>query len=250
MGRWVVVGLVAMSCGETEAVVRRSAPMLEPDTGLYVADHDLPAETLEEALALEDPVASSQSGLTVAQVGGRDDLWSREKRRALTYCIDVGAFGRSSATVERALLDAASDWEQSADVKFTRLKAEDARCTRANANVVFNVRPARGRGYLARSFFPSQRRSVRELVIDASAMPPPRPWSLTGVLRHELGHVLGLRHEHTRLTSNPCFEDSQWRAVTPYDVRSVMHYPQCAGTAAGDLVLTDLDRRGVGALYH
>ena len=75
------------------------------------------------------------------------------------------------------------------------------------------------------------------------------PWTLTGVLRHELGHTLGFRHEHTRPESGTCFEDNNWRALTAYDSSSVMHYPQCNGTQNGDLVLTNLDKTGAHALY-
>jgi hypothetical protein len=49
--------------------------------------------------------------------------------------------------------------------------------------------------------------------------------------------------------SNPCYEDASWRGVTPYDQRSVMHYPQCAGVTGKDLTLTALDRTGIGLLY-
>jgi hypothetical protein len=40
---------------------------------------------------------------------------------------------------------------------------------------------------------------------------------------HELGHILGFRHEHPRVSGTSCTE-SNWRGVTPYDSLSVMHY--------------------------
>ena len=74
-----------------------------------------------------------------------------------------------------------------------------------------------------------------------------RPWTL-GLLRHELGHTLGFRHEHTRPEAGTCFEDNNWRALTPYDSASVMHYPQCNGTSS-DLSMTATDRQGAVTLY-
>ena len=59
-----------------------------------------------------------------------------------------------------------------------------------------------------------------------------------------------IRHsEHTRPESGTCFEDNTWRALTTYDAKSVMHYPQCNGTQTGDLVITSKDAAGARSLY-
>ena len=73
-------------------------------------------------------------------------------------------------------------------------------------------------------------------------------WTPTNVLGHELGHVLGFRHEHTRPEAGTCFEDNNWRPLTPYDSSSIMHYPQCNGTS-DDLSMTDQDRSGIKEIY-
>lgn len=70
-----------------------------------------------------------------------------------------------------------------------------------------------------------------------------------GVFRHELGHILGLRHEHTRPDPGTCFEDNSWRAVTVHDQASTMHYPWCNGVITSDLSITPLDRAGARLLY-
>jgi hypothetical protein len=106
-----------------------------------------------------------------------------------------------------------------------------------------------GQSYTARAFFPNSSRSGRNVLIDSSAFGNLGVWTLTGVLRHELGHTLGFRHEHTRLSSTGCYEDASWRALTNYDSSSVMHYPQCKGTQTGDLVLTASDKSGARSLY-
>jgi serine protease len=137
-----------------------------------------------------------------------------------------------------------------ADVEFVHLAGHDAKgCDVRNASVVFDVRETRSTEYLARAFFPSFPRRDREIRISTTAFGTLGAWTLTGILRHELGHVLGFRHEHTRPEAGTCFEDTSWRALTDYDSASVMHYPQCNGTQAGDLVITERDAAGAAALY-
>jgi hypothetical protein len=69
------------------------------------------------------------------------------------------------------------------------------------------------------------------------------------VLRHELGHTIGARHEHTRPEAGTCYEDSDWRPLTSYDAFSVMHYPQCHGRGDWALILTAKDKFGAACLY-
>ena len=49
-------------------------------------------------------------------------------------------------------------------------------------------------------------------------------------------------------TDGTCFEDNNWRPLTPYDSASIMHYPQCNGSS-NDLSMTSTDRQGAVALY-
>src|SRR5262249_39971385 len=79
-----------------------------------------------------------------------------------------------------------------------------------------------------------------------------QPLTLAGILRHELGHILGFRHEHIRPEAgavNCPHEDDSWHILTEYDPASVMHYPQGNGTNTGDLNLTTVDQRGVHVVY-
>src|SRR5262249_50666403 len=114
---------------------------------------------------------------------------------------------------------------------------------------VFNVREVVTHQYLARSFFPNSSRRNREVLVSTDSFGNIKPWTLAGIFRHELGHTIGMRHEHTRPEAGTCFEDNNWRALTVYDSSSVMHYPQCNGTNNGDLNLTTLDKQGVASLY-
>jgi len=237
----------------------RAAAHEEPDTGLFVTNGDELAETdadlraaydryLAEAAAPE-AVAEDRAPLIVNVVNGRDDRWSATQALSLTYCVSQASFGPRYPAVVSAMSAAASAWEGSGRVDFVHASGEDTNCTSRNANVVFDVRQAKTSQYLARAFFPSSSRRAREVLISTSSFGNISPWTLTGVLRHELGHTIGFRHEHTRPEAGTCFEDTSWRALTAYDSSSVMHYPQCNGTNRGDLVLTSLDRAGAGSLY-
>jgi hypothetical protein len=233
----------------------------EPDTGIYVVNGDEIIETEEELRAfyekltaddvvvgLDGRVASTQQPLIVNRVKGKDDAWSPAQAQNLTYCVSQSSFGNRYADVVSAMNSAASAWESAGNVNFVHDSAKDGNCTK-NTDVVFNLRQVCSGQYLARAFFPSSARRSRELLVDCSSFGNISPWTLAGVLRHELGHTIGFRHEHTRPESGTCFEDNNWRALTPYDSSSVMHYPQCNGTNNGDLSLTNSDKAGAAALY-
>lgn len=235
----------------------------EADTGVWVINGDELVETealmhemydryLWSVSAAEDRAAgigTTEQPSIVNRVNGSDDTWSASQALNLTYCISQSSFGSRYATVVSAMNSATAAWEGAGRLNFVHVSTQDGNCTSRNNNVVFNVRQVKSSQYLARAFFPSSSRRSREILIATSSFGNLGTWTLTGVLRHELGHTIGLRHEHTRPESGACFEDNSWRALTAYDSDSVMHYPQCNGTQDGDLVLTNLDRAGAAALY-
>jgi hypothetical protein len=241
----------------------KSQAYQEPDTGVYVMNGDELVETEEAMIAAYDSyltsvafaddraagLSTAEQTLIVNRVGGQDDRWSSAIAGNLTYCVSQSSFGSRYAAVVSALDSATATWEGTANVNFVHDASQDGDCTSRNDSVVFNVKMVKTSQYLARAFFPSSGRRAREILVSQSSFGNINPWTLTGVLRHELGHTIGFRHEHTRPESGTCFEDNNWRALTAYDSASVMHYPQCNGTQSGDLVLTSLDRTGARALY-
>jgi len=216
------------------------------DGGVYVVSGDTPVVDGKQLRELWERRASP-AALIVDQQGGVDSRWTARERRALTYCVS-DRFGARKAAVVAALSEASDrGWERFADVDFIHVAAEDARCSASNAAVVFDVQLVTGQPYVARAFFPGQPRGTRNLNVDSSAFASDG-WPLAGVLGHELGHALGFRHEHTRPEAGVCFEDDDWRALTPYDATSIMHYPACNGRGL-PLTLSTRDAAGAAALY-
>ena len=187
-----------------------------------------------------------QGALIVNRRGGADDKWNDTAKLNITYCVSNN-FGSNKTRVVNAMNSATAKWESLGNVNFIHVTSQDANCTASNMNVVFDVRQVSGQSYLARAFFPSSPRSSRNVLIDTSSFGN-TGWPLENVIGHELGHTIGLRHEHTRPEAGTCFEDNNWRALTPYDSASIMHYPQCNGTS-NDLNWSARDAEGMKALY-
>jgi hypothetical protein len=219
----------------------------EPGQDLFVVNGD---ETVEGWDRLQQFYVDyvQHGGLIVHQSGGADAKWDAATALNITYCVSSN-FGSRYNTVVQAMNTATGAWEGAANVNFVHLSQHDSACTASQKGVIFDVRPVNvGGEYLARAFFPNQSRTSRNVLIDNSAFTS-QGISLDSVLRHELGHALGFRHEHTRPEAGACYEDSDWRALTPYDSSSVMHYPQCNGTNSWALNLTSTDKTGASALY-
>jgi serine protease len=224
--------------------------------GKWIVNGDTPiAEEKQLQEFYEKNVKPSQPGMTAAfvinTIGGLDDKWNPAQKKQLTYCVSTTFGGRQPEVV--AQMDAATaEWEKFADIDFIHVAAQDSNCNAANAAVVFDVRPVNVSGqYLARAFFPNELRPARNVLIDETSfeLDPSGKLQLAGILRHELGHTIGARHEHTRPDSGACFEDSDWRPLTSYDAFSVMHYPQCNGRGDWSLILTPRDKSGVACVY-
>ena len=223
--------------------------------GQYVVNGD---ETIGSTSLLRDyydeMIASYQAGdgpsaeLIINRIYGVDDKWSATTARNLTYCVSNN-FGTQKANIVNAMANGAYQWEAaSSGVNFTYVPSADSNCRTTNNAVLFSVEPTYTTQYIARAFFPSSSDSQRNVLVNASSLMNSGSWSPGNIMAHELGHTLGFRHEHTRPEAGTCFEDNNWRPLTPYDSSSIMHYPQCNGTSS-NLSMTSTDRAGIRAVY-
>ncbi len=188
-----------------------------------------------------------EGGLIVNTVNGNDDKWSAATAANLTYCVST-RFGTRHADVVAAMSGGAGLWEAATTkVNFVYVPSQDTKCNTRNNNVLFSVEPVSTTQYIARAFFPSTSKRSRNVLIDDSIWTSGN-WEPIDIIAHELGHTLGFRHEHTRPESGTCFEDNNWRPLTPYDNKSIMHYPQCNG-GSDDLEFQASDAAGIRALY-
>ena len=192
------------------------------------------------------------SSLIIHTVNDQDAKWDEQQQSNLTYCVST-SFGERYQEVVEIFEQATVEWEEHADIDFIHLSTYDVNCSDQTQNVLFDVSPAEvGVPYIARAFFPGTSRVFRNVVIADNAFSPfTNGLTLQGILRHELGHVLGFRHEHTRSEAQApqCYEDNNWRVITEYDSNSVMHYPQCNGTGGFALEITVLDAQGIAMIY-
>ena len=241
----------------------QSRAAYDPISATYVYDGDQTALDLVDLGRAYDAYRAnfaSDTGevsqeLIVNKVNGVADKWP--DAMSVTYCVSQKSFGSNYNAAVAAVEGALDDWKATgAKINYTHVTSADGNCTN-RTNVSFNVRQDMSTQYYAKAFFPYYPRRSREVVISTISYNPANlgPWTLRGILRHELGHSLGFRHEHIRPEAprvSPCSaEDTNWIVLTPYDSASVMHYPHngCNGTNTGDLAITSLDAQGARALY-
>jgi len=244
----------------------------------YVTEGDL-VFTSEAALkahydARSRPIDGSVEKLHVFKRASDDmePTFPPDEAVRLDYCVSdlfatwVDSPGKDQVVAEVA--QAMSDWQNTVNVRFIYHPGEDANCDENNANVDFAVVP---------TSFPIGACASNKMMWSGPAMGCPNSSSNivtggilsfnyssaqpvpsnVGVYRHELGHMLGFRHEHpfnpagscTRETPNMQGDDLTFRALTDYDSSSVMHYSFFPCGLLVEYEISPLDGVGARSVY-
>jgi len=248
----------------------------EPESGDYIVEGDIRVSDEDELYEYYQAAVGGQALTLDLTNSGTDNKYDTSRATNLTFCVSQ-EFGDDHQAVVDAIQAAAIEWEDaskatanaSAVIDFKYLPEYDAEdCHPWNTAIWFDVRPSMfddpEATYNASAFFPDSPRSRRTVFISPSGLDPVAPKTLKGVLRHELGHTLGFRHEHARANPQPCphVEARAQREISPYEKLSVMHYASpyetqsadglwhCKQGAVREYALTDYDKVGVRCIYN
>lgn len=220
---------------------------------LFLVEGDMLFEN-EAALRayFDDRNSPSAEKSIVNKVGGVADL--RPNPTNIRFCFAAG-WGVNNGTytapalagVKSSILSAIAAWEAVANVTFTyRSDLDGAACNNSGANpgLDFVVDHWNNSG-TATGAFPSTSWANQKLRVPTSGIGHQ-------LALHELGHILGFRHEHTHSGASPrCFEDNNTIELTAFDTNSVMKYNNCtvSGVINGGNAPSALDATGAHKTY-
>ena len=194
--------------------------------------------------------------LIVLERNGKVEKWPENS--TLTYEVVSNSFDTLDdyqKVVDR-MSQAAQAWESACGIHFRHLQDFDAKelhyANGIPAEVTFavllddTIRPA-----FATSFFPHNPAS-HKLRVSKSYFTDECYYDHVGIFRHELGHIMGFRHEQAHKDApRACWPKNETivsKGLTPYDSKSVMHY-LCTNVGTTTLELTALDVQGALKLY-
>jgi Matrixin len=178
----------------------------------------------------------------------------------IRFCINKSSFNvvpNGYETIKENFNKAIQDWTNLCNVKFEYVDEADnssnAETYHLDFILTYHYSDA-STDYVATSFYPNDSPDKRILFVF------PKYWNTdydkVGVFRHEIGHILGFRHEQTS-TSDLVPIDCRRRysepltpsfAVTEYDQESVMHY-FCGGNGTRTMQFSAYDTVGITAIY-
>lgn len=239
-----------------------AATHVEPDgTEHFFVDGDVP---IEDEDALRD-IYDSWSGTTPkslvrtngANGSGGDGVWVNNDQLDITYCVASSGWptisGQNLYTLTQTYMaDATRLWQEVVNVRYRYVPSQDASCAGGNTGVKINVVPGSASACASPPYTSLCQSGGRALAINYNAVPQTYAARLP-IFLHELGHVIGLEHEHWAAPPDPttgCQASTAFRRLegtTTFDAVSIMAYA-CAGLTPGT-VISFLDGRGARSLY-
>jgi hypothetical protein len=228
----------------------------EDQLGVYAVSREKENEA-RKAMALADsaglgtqPLGAQVRGLIAMTQGGKIVRW--KPGTVLSYRVVKNTFTDPANydMVVKNMATACREWEGTCGIEFKHMQELDAKAGVQPEGALFSVRELdTGGRFIAAAFFPNDPTDRRRVLIDPSYYTT--DFDKVGVLRHELGHVLGWRHEHIHHDAPPACpdeDDFDTTKLSQYDPTSVMHY-FCGGVGSRDLKISDLDRTGSVQVY-
>jgi len=205
-----------------------------------------------EQLGVGQPATPPLAALVGILVGGKIVRWRDGAVLSYTILRNTFADEREYRVVRQAIAEARRDWEEACGVRFRHRASLDDSPTTAVSGVKFTIRKIDAGGrFIAAAFFPTDPPDRRRVLIDPSFFSPNLSFDRVGVLRHELGHVLGFRHEHIRSEAPPNCPDediAETINLSDYDPGSVMHY-FCGSVGSRELSISETDRLAAQRVY-
>jgi hypothetical protein len=210
------------------------------------------------ALRRQDPsITGDVDGRVEARqligIRGKNGSAVRRESPVLSYCVCEETFAseKEMHLVADNVGAAARAWAAACAVRFEHHAALDGKGS-DRGGVTFKIVGVDVKGsFIAAAFFPNDAADRRLLRVDRTCFDATLRFDKVGVFRHELGHVLGFRHEHIASDAPPdCPKESTSGTFpfTKYDPQSVMHY-FCGGVGSEKLEITDVDVAGARLLY-
>jgi hypothetical protein len=214
------------------------------------------ARRIEIAEAVHADPGAEKQGLLGIERDGKILRW--RPGQVLTYAVWRPSFGSDAESdaeyqaVVEGMEAATADWQSICGITFEHVAAKDTAENLALGEVTFPVLREQGGGStIAMAFFPDDPLDSRVVWAFDGYFGPNPAFDPTGVMRHELGHVLGFRHEHIRPQAADLFDPESTEhttEITAYDPKSVMHYVK-AGLGDPKLQFTESDVTGARQVY-